>query len=281
MTTVATSVGATGLPLVAGPANSPIKDPLVSLLQAYLGHWIQTSINPSLSLLSGPGIVAGASVAVTEACPTNGRFSHDPGSVWMRDKLLTSATTPPRPALYVWERSCKVIPYTLVYDMQERNIGVFYVFPECRGLDGLEARSGLLSAINKALLEASTRNSHPTFTYQTVPYPNVPVTSIIAERGRLSWAYTEGTCGFMVPVPSANAAPGGTAAGGYSQYGFPAITGTIMTKELIAHDTPVDPDDVAFDHTLSIHTNELGDPTSQALFSEVVVPMPTGDSAPW
>jgi hypothetical protein len=103
------------------------------------------------------------------------------------------------------------------------------------------------------------------------------MTSIIAERGRLAWEYTEGTCGFMVPVPSANAAPGGTAAGGYSQYGFPALTGTIMTKELIGHDTLVDPDDVAFDTTLSAYTNEEGNDQELALFSQVVVPMSTGD----
>lgn len=280
MTTVASKIGATELPLVAGAANAPISEPFLNLMLAYLGHWIKTSIDPQLSLLQGPSVASGVAVAVTDACPTTTRYPHDPGSWWMRDPLLLGDEETGDgaiPAFYIWERSCKVEPYSLVYDMQARNLGIFYVFPECRGLDGQRARAGLLSAINKVLMRASQRNSHPTFTYQSTSYPNVPVTSIIAERGRLSWAYTEGTCGMMVPVPSANAAPGGTAAGGYTQYGFPALTGTIMTKELIGHDTLVDPDDVAFDTTMSIYTNEEGNPLDQALFSEIVVPMPTGD----
>lgn len=276
MTSVASSVGATQLPLVAGAANSPIVDPLNDLLLAYLAHWIKTTADPRLSLLLGPGIASGASVAVDDACHTDSRFSFDPGSSWMRDAGLLGKNGVYRPALYVWERSCKVMPYTLVYDVQVRNIGVFYVFPELRTLDGMRARSGLLSAINKALLRASQRNSHPTFTYQGKAYPNVPITSIIAERGRLAWEFTESAIGFEVPVPSANAAPGGTAAGGYSQYGFPAIRATIMTKELIGHDSLVDPDDVAFDMAMDIFTNEDGDAQNLDLFSQSVVPAPTG-----
>lgn len=277
MTTVASKVGGTSLPLVAGAANAPIVDPLTDLLLVYIGHWIKTSIDPRLSLLDGPGVTAGAAVAVTDACPTTRRFSYDPGSWWMRDKTLLGKAVDPSPALYIWERTCKVERYTMVYDVQTRNMGLFYVFPECAGPDGQRARSGLLSAINKVIARASQRNSHPTFTYQGTSYPDVPITSIIAERGRVSWEFTESAIGFEVPIPSAHAAPGGTAAGGYSQYGFPAIRATIMTKELVGHDTVVDPDDVAFDTTMSIYTNEDGNAQDLALFSESVVPMPTGE----
>jgi hypothetical protein len=279
MTSVASKIGATELPLTAGTANAPIAEPLLNLLLAYCGHWIKTSVDPQLSLLEGPSVAAGVAVAVTDACPEATRYPHAPGSWWMRDPaLLGDEETGDGavPALYIWERSCKVTRYSLVYDMQERNLGVFYVFPECRGLDGQRARAGLLSAINKALLRASQRNSHPTFTYQGTAYPNVPITSIIAERGRLAWELTESAIGFEVPIPSANAAPGGTAAGGYSQYGFPALHGTIMTKERIGHDSLVDPDDVAFDMAMDIYTNEEGDAQNLALFSQSVVPAPTG-----
>lgn len=279
MTSVASKVGATGLPLVAGAANAPIPEPFLNLMLAYVGHWIKTSIDPQLALLKGPSVASGVSVAVTDACPVATRYPHDPGSWWLQDPALLGDEETgdgAQPALYIWERSSKVTPYTLVYDVQARNLGVFYVFPECRGLDGQRARAGLLSAINKALLRASQRNSHPTFTYQGTAYPNVPITSIIAERGRISWELTESVIGFEVPVPSANASPGGTAAGGYTQYGFPALRATIMTKELIGHDTLVDPDDVAFDTTMSIYTNEEGDAQNLALFTESVIAAPTG-----
>jgi glyoxylate utilization-related uncharacterized protein len=49
-----------------------------------------------------------------------------------------------------------------------------------------------------------------------------------------------------------------------------------MTKERIGHDSLVDPDDVAFDMAMDIYTNEEGDAQNLALFSQSVVPAPTG-----
>jgi signal transduction histidine kinase len=91
MTSVASKIGATELPLAAGAANAPIAEPLLNLLLAYCGHWIKTSVDPQLSLLEGPSVAAGVAVAVTDACPEATRYPHAPGSWW----LLTGAIAIP------------------------------------------------------------------------------------------------------------------------------------------------------------------------------------------
>jgi hypothetical protein len=50
-----------------------------------------------------------------------------------------------------------------------------------------------------------------------------------------------------------------------------------MTKERIGHDTLVDPDDVAFDMSLDVYTNEEGNAQDLVLFAQDIIPAPTGD----
>ena len=260
MTSLASTVGPLDLPIPAGAANSPITDPLITGLLAYIGHWLKIGLDAKLAVLGGPD-----TTAVTDACPTANRFDFDPKGWWTRAVIASQ-----QPCLFIWHKSAKRFPQSTVYDMRERQIGVLYVFPEFNAPRGFPTRTGLMNAVDAIIRRAFDRGAHPT-------YENgVQFTDTIADVDTLE-VYLDGTEeGFEFASPQTGAGAGGQPDGGFEQYGFPTLRGTIIARERIGADTFEDPDDILGDITFTITHNEQGDVANGLDVLEGVFPAPDG-----
>jgi hypothetical protein len=242
LTSLSTTIGATEIPVPAGAAHSPIRDPLVVGLLDYLGHWIKETLDAKLPTLGGPD-----TVAVTDASPTATRYMFDPRGWWVRAMVQTKT-----PGLWIWHRGSKRIEYSTVHDFRERNIGLLYAFPELSGPRGMPTRAGLMTAVDAALFRALERGSHPT--YQN----GAMFVSTIAGVNALRVVYQDCQIGFEFAAPQTGAGAGGQPDGGFEQYGFMTLRATIMSRERVGADTPEDPADVNDGLAADIKVSELG-----------------------
>ncbi len=243
MTTLASTTGAFALPIPAGAADTEIDDPVILGLLAYLGHWYSWGLDTKLANLAGPD-----TTAVSNACPDTNRFAFNPEGWWAR---VLSETQ--QPALFIWSKGSKRTPQTMIYDMRERQLGFLYVFPEVLGPRAMPTRSGLMQAIDALTRRAFDRGAHPT-------YENgVQFVDTVASPGCLAVYLDSTEEGFEFPGPQIGAGAGGQPDGGFEQYGYPTLRGTIVARERISNDSFEDPEDVLEGITLGLYHNEQGD----------------------
>lgn len=243
MTTVASTVGPLTLPIPAGAANSPIADPLIDGLLEYLAFWIKWALDAKLANLQGPD-----TVAVSDACPEANRFGFNPAGWWVR--VMTETR---QPALFVWHQRSSRTKQTMVYDMRERQIGVMYAFPEFLGPRAYPTRSGLIQAVDAVIRKAFERGAHPG--YQN----DMQFVDTIADPGTLEVILDNAEEGFEFVGPQIGAGAGGQPDGGFEQYGFPTLRGTIIARERILGDSLEDPDDILNGISVGLYHNEQGD----------------------
>lgn len=265
MTSLASNVAALSLPLEAGAANARIPEPLVVGLLAYLGFWIKWGTDAKLATIKGPLVTAGSSVAITDACPLANRLPYNPGTWWVR--FMTEATAP---ALWVWAKGSKRTKLSTVYDIRERQMGFLYAFPEVLAPRALVTRFGLMSAVDALIIRALDRGAHP-------DYENgVQFCDTIADPNTLELAFDSSEEGFEASRPETGAGAGGRADGGFEQYGFPTLRGTIVARERVSGDSFEDPGDILGDIDVTITHNEYGDVSDGLTILEGVLPGPDG-----
>lgn len=160
MPSTTSAVGALTLPLEAGDPNTAIADPVVAGIADYLRHWIRWDLNTKLANLAGTS---------SDAVPAANVFLWNPlqpAPTFARPRALADANDSPFPALYVWGGRSRMRRDTIVYDTEEREIGVLWLFDELTLPGALEDRYGLRNAVCKSIERAVSLRYHPTYSYQ-------------------------------------------------------------------------------------------------------------------
>jgi hypothetical protein len=268
MPSIATQVGGTPIPVAAGVADSRIADPFIDALNAYYGHWIKWGHDAKLSNMGGPD----KTFLITDACPVANRFPFDPGGWWVR-KVQDSKL----PVLCIWHRGSKREKQTMVYDVRQRNLGLFYAFPEVLSPRGFAVRSGLMDSIDATIYRATERGSHPTFAHNGSALGALLTATVGATPNTLGWTYDSATIQFEAPRPEIGSGAGGATDYGLEQYGFMTLRGTVTTTERIMQDTLEDPNDVFAGGILAgIKVTGLGDVNDALPYMDRVLSHPDG-----
>lgn len=234
MPTPASAVGSLELPLAPGVQDTPIDDPAVAGLADYLRFWIRSDVNAKLSNLRGTSI---------DAVPNGNLFFWnplEPSATFLRSRGAGQPS--PLPALYVWGSKGRLIPQTLVYDAQERDIGLLWVFDELVVPEGLEDRYGLRSAVAASIGRAISLRAHPAYRYRG-GRPGVPIATSLRLTGR-GIVLTSTQPGMMSPIPQGI----GTAQAADQPIvrAYPSLLATIQIWERIEQMRPTDADRADF-----------------------------------
>jgi hypothetical protein len=237
-------VGSLEMPVPQGAALETFSDPTLEVLLAFLGKWLKSELDSKLSQLTPTS---------ADACPVANRYPYNPEDTFVRN---------PSPALYAWEESSKVEPWTLRWDVMVRRIRVMYVFEELVKPFGFMARHGLMSAVAKTFAKASERRRKSDFQHEDDPlgWP------ISLSLNLLDWKMTEGQQGFLQAIPS------GGDLDRQVRRGYPAYQAIFEVTERIDQRTI---SELLADGVISIET---GDHTGSTIeFMERIAEAPDGD----
>jgi hypothetical protein len=191
MPTYDSAVGALELPLAPGAQDTPIDDPVVAGLGDYLRFCIRYDLNQKLANLRGTS---------ADAVPAGNLFGWnplEPSATFLRSRGAGQPS--PLPALYVWGSKGRTVAQTIVYDVEERDIGILWVFDEIVVPEGLEDRYGLRNAVAKAIGRAISLRAHPAYRYNGGP-AGVPIALSLGLSGR-GIVVTSIQPGMMSPIP--------------------------------------------------------------------------------
>lgn len=242
--TDANKVGSLDLPVPQGAALETFRDPTLQALMAYLGKWLQTELNSKLAQLTPTS---------ADACPEDNRYPYNPEDTFVRNGF---------PALYVWEESAQLQPWTIRWEVLVRKIRVMYIFEELVKPHGIQARHGLMGAVAKTFAKASERRRHSNFQWDNDPQ-GWPLSFSL---NVLDWKMLEGQQGFLQAIPS------GGDAERQVRRGYPAFQATFEVTERIDQRTI---EELLADGVISIDT---GDHTGDVIeFMERIAEAPDGD----
>lgn len=245
------ALGGLTLPVAAGASLSTLDDPVLSLLSDYFAWWIKQSLDAKLAVQSPTS---------ADACPTANRFLYDPGEYWVRN---------PVPALYVWSDRGERVDGTMVYSMRRRSVRLMYVFQELVVPTGANARRGLISAVEAAILEACERKGHESYSYGG-GVAGRPVMHYVASPGMWTFEYASGNHGYVWPVGEER---------GQVQRAYPALQASIDVLERMSSVEMTSPADDRGDLTVTIRTNENGDMTDIVDFMTRYLPAEDGEGS--
>jgi len=252
-------VGGLQLPFPAGAVGSATNDPTVDLLLAWCGHWIKWALDARLAVQVGVGGV--------DACPVGGRHGWNPLDTWQREEIA-------KPALFIWHsEGQKSSVVTLGYDeYRQRTLDLLYVFGELDAPSGMDARAGLIPAVDAVLMRSFSRAWHPTFGYGVYPATTPLRSCLTGNPDDFDAKYEGGTVGLLAAIPG-GAQRDGLSADGREQLVFPALKGTITVFERLDTDTFVTPDDDNGQLEAAIRTNtEVSDPADVVDILEGIIP---------
>lgn len=257
MPTETALVGAQLMPVPTGGTNSAISDPTIDGLLAFLGFLISDALTPKLAEMGGPI----SSTPIADACPAANRFPWDHGGSFPLP--IAGQTLASLPGLWCWEIKSNVVEQTLYYDVAQRDIALQYIFPILTRPNGIRARHGIWSVVEKCFQRAVSFGNHPNFAYGNdpngVPYPLG--TMLYTSLGLTEWTMVSGTPGFLEQVPAASKARGSSAADGAKQSAYPAYQVVYRVSEIIQWPQATQAD-LTGDSTLTI---ALGDDPTQPL----------------
>jgi len=222
------NVGALCLPLPASRLNEEIGDPTVLGIADFLRFSLRNMLNARLALMQGTS---------PDALPDGNVYPIDPAKYFVRNNL---------PALYVWwtGRSART-PWTIHYDVRQRQITALYVFNELVAPGGLRPRHGLMAAVDACFELAAEEGFHP-------EYGDPPGTPLVESLSLARLTYEGGEEGFLAQLPADTADLAGA-----SQRGFPSLRGTFTVLEKVAPaGRPVSPDDDNGELGLSLYSTE-------------------------
>jgi hypothetical protein len=260
-------VAGTTYPLTAGATRSSLEDPVAVGLIDYFAHWLNTSLNAQLAVMTGHTATA---VPVNDftALPSEGvhRCAYDPMGTWVRNAT---------PALYVWWKSDRPVNHSTLKDGRVSTYGILYVSDEIIAPAGSQHIAGIAPHVRRVLNLTEDRGYHPTYGYGD----DEDGTPIHISLGIHAWRFTRLQAGAMAPVPNVSSAPGGEGEGGVVVY-YPAVEGDMEVIEVIGQQIPVDPTDLLVNTTLDIRTNEFGDVTDTVEMLDRYLPAPDGSEQP-
>jgi hypothetical protein len=257
-------VGPTTFPVEAGAARSSLTDPIALGLAEYLAHWLNTDLNAQLAVMTGH---------TATAVPSGKQYGYDPQGAWVRNtSTLGSKTTPA--AIYVWWQSSADGQWSTLKDSAISTYGFFWVFDELVAHAGSQHLAGIQKQAERVLRRAADRGYHPTYSYDGADLG----TPIGVSLG-MQWRFKRLESGAMVPVPATSTAVGGAGEGGITRF-IPCVQGQIEVLEIVGQQIPRDPEDVLFDVTLELRTNEAGDVTDAVEIMERYLPAPDGSEQP-
>lgn len=245
MPTESATVGGLLLPLPAGAISDPTDDPAITLLLAFVGHWLKATLDDRLAIQTPTS---------ADACPDDNRHPWDPlpTGVWTRMS---------KPALFIFSQGEeKQVELTGIRTYRQRELGLFYVFDELQLPSGIVARAGLMEAAAKTLARAFDRQSHPTFEYGAYAVNSTIGRMLTGDPMDFGADLISTTQGFMAVVPGARSREG-FEADGRIERGFPCLNAKLRVMERVNLDQFEDGDEIA-DFTGTISTNtDTPDPT--------------------
>ncbi len=253
MPSIVSAVGPLTLPLPAGVAQSPIVDPTVAGLAAYLAHWLNAELNAKLANLVGTS---------AEAVPAGNIFLWDPARYFVRGRQ--DGDPSPLPALYVWRQGrSRAQDYSTCHKMREQTIGVSWIFEELVLPGSMEDRYGLTGAADAVFLKAADWRLHPTYSHGGGPVGQ-PIATSLSLSG---WgARYDGAESVMTsPIPAVSEARGAGSDGAVLR-AFPTLSGTWTVWERSEGRLPLLTD--AQDDVLVTSSVTDGDPSDPLLFFE-------------
>lgn len=248
-------VAGTTYPLSAGAARSSLEDPVALGLLGYFAHWLNTSLNAQLAVMTGHTATA---VPYT--------YGYDPMNIWVRNSL---------PALYVWWKSDRPIAHSTLKDGRLSTYGLLYLADEVIAPAGAQHFAGITPHVRRVLNLAADRGFHPTYGHGS----DEDGTPIFLSLDIAKWGFARLEAGAMAPIPATSSAVGGPGEGGIIRY-YPAVSGDIEVVEVIGQPIPVDPTNLLVNTTMEIRTNESGDTTDTVEIMERYLPAPDGSEQP-
>lgn len=264
MPSVASAVGPLALPVPAGAPFSPLDDPTLSGLGAYLAYWLRGDLDPKLTSLQ-TGRDSDAAPLVT-AVPSGNVFPWNPlkpSAHFTRGKGDGGAN--PLPALYLWDDTDKGKGWSQLYGMRERAVKVCWIFEEAV-LPGWEVdRYGLRAAARATLFRAIDLRYHPSY-----PTPSAPAAiAVLLDLAGEGIVYQGSEQGMLAPRPDQRGAPLGSDQPVVRAY--PYATVNLLVYERADGFTAV-PSDATPD--LSVVTATGDDPQAALVVGTRVVPAP-------
>ncbi len=263
MPSTTSSIGPLVLPVPAGEANARIADPVIDGLLDFYAFFIKANLDDKLATLTRTS---------ADAVPVDNRYAFDP----------TSPRAPrveiKIPALFMWwEGTSTMVPYTTVYSLRRRELGIMYVFNELSTTAQLGTCDGLLAAVDGAIRMATDRKRHPLYGYNG----DAVGTSIRRSLGGLDvfqFECSRTTVGRFGLDASSSSGRASKRSAGNADSGrdYPTLLGQIVVHERINLDTQLDPDDVFGDIYVTIDTDEAGDENNVTEYLTGIVPGPDG-----
>jgi hypothetical protein len=238
-------IGPLALPIPAGATNAPIDDPAISGILDYLAFRLRDDLNAKLATIQGTS---------ADACPVPNRFAWNPNTWFVRNSF---------PALYVWhDGKSEYVQRSLYYWMRKRTIHALYVFDELVAPGGLNARAGLISAVDASFLKAADAGRHPDYGWNGDP----PGTALWVSLQLIGFRYSGGTPGWMAGIPAQGSGTGPN--DGAISRGYPSLLGTFWILERVRDETVSAPADSQGTSATTIATND--DPATPADPSDVI-----------
>lgn len=247
-------VGGLYLPLKSEGYPSPVLDPAVTGLAAFLAFWIRYGLRAKLQ---------DPNENIPDPLPAVNVFPYDPKDNWVRK---------PTPALYLWwNGESQRVKLTMVRELRRRTLRLFYVAGEQTVTpNGGRVYSGLPGAVDAILHKAAVAGFHPDY----APDGYQRGTQIAEALRLLSWDYDKGKADFAQAVPNVSPIPGGPG-GGHTVRGFPVLFGNVVINEEIDQPTASDtegPQDIPFD----IRINDPADPDGPLSILDRTLESPVG-----
>jgi hypothetical protein len=259
------TVGPSTLPLTAGAARSSLTDPVALGLADFLAYWLNASLNPQLAVMTGHTATAVPADDTGVSPAQYYRFGYDPQSFWVRNNI---------PAIYVWFQNTVPGDYSTLKRRRVATYGFRWIYDEIVAPAGSQHIAGLPAVAVRALERAADVGYHPNYGYGDAE-DGTPIGVTL----NVQWQFRRLQAGAMAPIPATSSAVGGPGEGGIVRY-YPAVDGEIEVIEIVGQQIPRDPEDVLFDVTLELRTNEAGDVTDAVEIMERYLPAPDGSEQP-
>lgn len=232
------AVGGLQLPIPGGTEKERLADPVVDALLDFAAFYIKDALDNKLQRLTGTS---------ADAVPEANRFPFDPTQARGHAKKL------PLPSLFVWwEGQSSSEEQTTRYKVRSRVIEFMYAFGELAHLEEMERRAGLLNAVDAAMHQMAAWQVRSDFGHGDVPNGSW-ITTTVADIQFFEWTWMGGQPGRFGIGEGPRAERRFAKKSGRD---WPALKGSWLVEERVAHKTLQDPEDLMNDVPVSIYGSD-------------------------
>ena len=239
--------GVMTIPVSAGSMLSTFQDKTILGLMDYIGWYIKYAIDDKLATLPPTS---------SDAAPAANRYPWNPGTTFVQNGF---------PAIYMWQESSVLEQETLIYYKRIRRLGFKYYFDEVVSPGGLQARHGLIPAVDAALQLAFATGRHPSYSYDG-DAAGTPIWRTLNLRD-LRLVSTSSEMEASVPDVDARS----TAGKGHVIREYPVLVAEIEAVERVTLGYRTDADNVSDQLTDATLVLETGDNVDDTLEIKTVV----------